>query len=155
MSKEIRIKHECTLCGGTGLYVGLAERDGAAVVCSSCNGGGWQESVFSRFTGRKERKNVLRVFETNVGIVIGKGVGIDLSDFGGMPLAEWAAGKPFETGTENRAYSCPRWWAQCAGGPAPKWDECNLSLGQSFNKCKHFCNKSACWRRWDHEGLKP
>lgn len=33
MKKEIRIKQECSACNGTGLYVGFAEKDGAAVVC--------------------------------------------------------------------------------------------------------------------------
>lgn len=151
MGKEIRIKHECGSCSGTGLYVGMAERDGAAVVCSSCKGKGWKESVFQEFTGRKEKHGVRRVFETNPGIGLGEGNGTKLSDFGGMPLADWIAGKPFAPGMENRAYSCPRWWTQCAGGPMPEWDECYSSLGQSFSKCKHFGNKAACWERWDHE----
>ena len=151
MGKEIRIKHECGSCGGTGLYVGIAERNGAAVVCSRCKGEGWQESVFHEFTGRKEKAGVRRVFETNPGIVLGEGDGIKLSDFGGMPIANWIAGKPFERGTENRAYSCPRWWMQCAGGQMQEWDECYSNIGRSFSKCKHFCNKAACWARWDHE----
>lgn len=29
---------ECQACKGTGLYKGMAERDGAAVVCSHCHG---------------------------------------------------------------------------------------------------------------------
>jgi len=31
---------ECSACKGTGLYVGMAEREGAAVVCSRCKGTG-------------------------------------------------------------------------------------------------------------------
>lgn len=151
MGKEIRIKHECGSCGGTGLYVGMAERDGAAVVCGRCKGKGWQESVFQEFTGRKERKGVLRVFEANVGIVIGEGDGIKLSDFGGMPLADWISGKRFESGTENRAYACPRQWTQCAGGPMPAWDKCYSCLGRTFKNCAHFDDKATCWAQWDHE----
>ena len=44
--KENKTKHviefdeKCKSCKGTGLYVGLAERDGAAVVCHTCKGTG-------------------------------------------------------------------------------------------------------------------
>lgn len=148
---EIRVKHECGACSGTGLFVGAAERSGAAVVCARCGGTGWRESVFQEFTGRKERAGVRRVFETNPGVVIGEGGKIKLSDFGGMPLEDWLAGKPFERGMENRAYSCPRWWTQCVGGPMPEWSECNSNLGHSFSRCPHFRNKAECWALWDRE----
>lgn len=36
----IKIECECNACKGTGLYVGMAERDGAAVVCYTCKGTG-------------------------------------------------------------------------------------------------------------------
>ena len=29
---------ECTSCSGTGLYQGMAERDGTAVICYQCDG---------------------------------------------------------------------------------------------------------------------
>lgn len=151
MSKEIRIKHECGACNGTGLYVGMAERSGAAVVCHSCKGQGWKESVFVEFTERKEKPGVRRVFQTNPGVVIGEREGLALSDFGGMPLEDWKAGKPFPAGSENRAYSCPRWWTQSAGGSMPEWDECYSNIGRSFSQCAHFCNKAECWKRWDSE----
>ena len=148
---EIKIKHECGSCRGTGLYAGFGEADGAAIVCHSCKGQGWQESVFTEFTGRKEKKGVRRVFQTNPGIGIGEGKGFKLSDFGGMPVEDWLAGKPFKTGMENRAYTCPRWWAQSAGESKPEWKECNEGLGCRFCDCKHFGYKSACWVRWDIE----
>ena len=40
---------ECQACGGTGLYKGMAERDGAAVVCSCCNGTGKTEFTYNEF----------------------------------------------------------------------------------------------------------
>lgn len=58
---------ECGTCKGTGLYVGIAERDGAAVICSRCNGTGKINfsETFYIFKGRKERKDVERVFDNN------------------------------------------------------------------------------------------
>lgn len=151
MDEEIRIKHECSSRGGTGLYVGMAEGDGAAVVCVRCKGKGWRESVFRGFAGRKNKPGVRRVFEVNPGIGLGEGNGVKLSDFGGMPLADWLAGKPFGVGTENRAYTCPQWWAQCTGGSRSDWSECRSSLGRAFSRCEHFDDKAACWKRWDRE----
>ena len=55
MTDEIRVKHQCGSCHGTGLYSGMGESERAAIVCYHCKGQGWQESVFEPFTGRKER----------------------------------------------------------------------------------------------------
>jgi hypothetical protein len=149
--KEIKVKHECGSCHGTGLYSGMGEGKGAAVVCHSCKGTGWCESVFQPFTGRKELPGIKRVYQVNPGIRIGKGNGFRLEDFGGMPLANWIAGEPFKPGMESRAFTCPRWWEQCTPGPIPGWKECDACLGSSFSQCPHFENKAACWERWDKE----
>jgi hypothetical protein len=145
---------ECSLCRGTGLYVGLAERDGAAVVCHTCKGTGQvkRKIVWRDFTGRKPRGGVLRVFENNPGICIGGGKDKQhaLSDFGGMPHDEWEAGNPFPPESENRRFTCPAWWYQSVDyEKKPKWDTC-IGCG-SFSGCKHFGNKEACWARWDAE----
>jgi hypothetical protein len=149
--EEIKVKHECCSCHGTGLYSGMGERDGAAVVCHSCKGKGWQESVFKPFTGCKELLGIKRVYQVNPGIGIGEGNGHRLEDFGGMPLANWIAGEPFKPGMENRKFTCPRWWEQCTPGAMPEWEECDASLGSSFSECPHFGNKANCWERWDKE----
>ena len=149
MSKEIKIKHRCATCSGTGLYVGILERDGAAVVCNKCKGLGWQEEIFVEFAGREERKGVCRVFQASSGIVIGDGEGIKLSDFGGMPLSDWLAGKQFERGMENRTYTCPQQWAQSAVVTGPNFEECKP--GHYFSQCRLYANKSECWGRWDRE----
>ncbi len=151
MRNPIRIKHQCESCDGTGLYVGMAERDGAAVVCSSCKGKGWQESVFQPFTVRKKKPGVRRVFQVNVGIVIGENEKVKLEDFGGMPIKNWLAGEPFGRGTEMRKYSCPKWWAQSTEHSSVKWKECDTFLGRMFSDCGFFKNKADCWERWDSE----
>ena len=35
MKKVVEFDEQCMACGGTGLYVGMAECDGAAVVCTN------------------------------------------------------------------------------------------------------------------------
>ena len=58
--KEIQI--ECPSCKGTGLYVGVCERDGCAVVCTQCKGKGYTTYRYNDFTGRKIREGIKRVF---------------------------------------------------------------------------------------------
>lgn len=162
MKKTIEFDQECQSCGGTGLYIGMAERDGAAVVCCECDGTGMEhfKHTFNEFVGRKEpTKPVRQVYQTNPGITIGEGGSKEfkLSDFGGMSYSEWEKGSPFKVGMENRAFTCPAWWYQKADyKKKPGWDECNASLGRSFSGCPSFQNRSKCWERWDKEfGGKP
>lgn len=144
-----KINARCESCGGTGLYVGMAERDGAAVVCSSCKGSGCRVLEYEPFVCRAQREGVTRVFAANPGIVIG---GPDLEQFGGVAHDEWAGGKPFGIGTEDRAHTCPRWFYQSANTKMlPEWENCWESLGRSFSHCPYFDEKSKCWRRFDEE----
>jgi len=148
----IEFDEECKSCEGTGLYMGLAERNGAAIVCSDCEGTGrcHVKIEYETFTQRKKRTSAKRVYQTNPGIVIGEGKGLSLEDFGGMPLSDWEEGKPFPPKSENRKYTCPRWWYQSANyKKQPKWEECYSSMGTVFSKCKHFPDRESCWERWD------
>ena len=156
MKKTITIEFNevCQSCNGTGLYVGMAERDGAAVVCHDCRGTGCHKfhHKYEEFVIRKERSGVERVFQTNPGICIGRGNGHRLADFGGMPLKEWEQGLPFVAGTENRKFTCPCWWYQSADyDRKPEWKECEDMLGRTFSGCPHFGKKAECWARWDKE----
>jgi len=152
--KEFRVREVCTACNGTGLYVGMAERDGAAVICHKCKGTGCHEFVhqYEEFTVRNDRKGIKRVFECNPGIGIGKGDICKLEDFGGMPFKEWEAGLPFKRGMEMRKYSCPSWWYQCSNYKLkPEWEECYSAFGGPFSSCKYFKTKEKCWERFDKE----
>lgn len=142
----------CAACSGTGLYVGFAENNGAAVACHPCKGLGHTELrvEWEEFDERAERPNVRRVYECNPGIGIGAGQGHALEEFGGIPYADWREGKPFPRGTEMRRYTCPAWWFQCADyDKKPDWEDCQ-TLGV-FSSCPHFGQKSECWVRWDKE----
>lgn len=52
------IKVECSACNGTGLYCGMCEPKGEAVVCLDCDGKGWHEVGGKEFTGRKKKAGV-------------------------------------------------------------------------------------------------
>jgi hypothetical protein len=150
--KTIEIDQECNSCDATGLYTGMAEADGAAIVCSRCKGTGKYRFVhkYTDFTERKDRSNIERVYEVNPGIGIGKGNGHTLEEFGGMPYKDWVKGKPFEKDMENRCYTCPAWWYQSADyNKKPEWAECN-NFG-AFSDCKQYKNKDRCWKRFDME----
>lgn len=149
------VKGKCKACKGTGLYVGLAERDGFGVVCHTCKGTGcctfrveWED-----FVEREDRPEVRRVVQVNPGIVCGTGNGHAPEDFGGMPYAEWRAGKPFPKGSEMRRFTCPAWWYQSADySKKPCWKECGYGM---FSQCDHFKDKAACWARFDREQARP
>lgn len=155
--KEFKVKEVCRSCGGTGLYQGMGEGKGAAVVCYKCKGTGCYEFIhtYEDFVVRKDSIGIERVYETNPGIGIGEGTlkngtQITLADFGGMPYKEWAFGLPFKRGMEMRKYSCPAWWYQCTNYDLkPHWKEC-LGIG-SFSNCKSFETKEKCWERFDAE----
>jgi len=151
---RFEVDAQCGACDGTGLYVGMAERDGAAVVCHSCKGTGKVRRVFEwkDFTERKPRAGVLWVIERNPGISVGadKDGEFALSDFGGMSYSEWRGGHAFPAGSEMRKFVCPAWWYQSVDySKKPHWDEC-IGCG-SFSGCKQFGNKAACWEKWDAE----
>ena len=153
--KTITIEEQCQACNGSGLYIGMVERDGAAIVCCKCKGSGRYvfTHTYEDFVNRKEPKTtVKRVFQANPGIVIGENNGTRLSDFGGMPYKEWVAKLPFLPGMEDRKHTCPAWWCQVTdASKKPNWASCNNVLGRPFSSCSCFINKHACWELWGKE----
>jgi hypothetical protein len=143
----IEYECQCKSCGGTGLYVGMAERNGAAVLCINCKGTGREVNriTYTEFDKRKKRSGVTRVYKCNPGICIN-----DDPKFGGMPFSDWHKGHEFPPGHEMRNYTCPTWYYQTADyNKKPNWKECEI-LG-SFSECKNFCNKHKCWAKWDKQ----
>ncbi|MCK9369900.1 hypothetical protein M0R04_08350 [Candidatus Dojkabacteria bacterium] len=153
---KIELDYECTECKGTGLYVGLAERDGFAVVCYKCKGTGKAHFTFEYddFKERKERTNILQVLEVNPGIVagIGKDKQYNQQSFGGMPYHIWKELSEFPQGSEMRQFTCPAWWYQIANyDKKPDWIECQNTIGSTFSHCSFFNRKDKCWQRFDKE----
>lgn len=154
MPNRIEYDCKCKACKGTGLYTGMGERDGAAVVCYHCEGTGKQhiEITYESFEKREEHSTAEWIYQVNPSIRIGKGGDYSLSDFGGMPYTDWRKGKAFESGMENRLHTCPAWYYQCADcDKKPDWDTCNATFGSTFSRCPDFDNKKACWKKWDEE----
>lgn len=146
---KIELEEQCSRCHGTGLYVGMAEKDGFAVVCYQCKGTGKYKfvHVYEEFTGRKDREGIETVIECNPGIVVGKKDGLD---FGGIPYEQWKQHGLFPPKSEMRQYTCPAWWYQNTNYKLkPNWKEC--LLGGTFSSCKNFPDKAACWNKWDKE----
>ena len=142
---KIEYECECTSCKGTGIYVGMGEKGDVGVVCHSCKGTGCT-AISVEYTPFRNRKpaNVKRVHQCNPGIYI------DASEkYGGMPYEEWARGKPFEVGMENREFTCPAWYYQsCNYDLKPNWEWCEYG---SFSQCSHFDTKQKCWARFDKD----
>ena len=70
----VKVKAECNACKSTGLYSGMCEGDGVAVICLGCNGTGCMEIAYKPFKKRHERKGI-RIVRLSRGTFIGAGVG--------------------------------------------------------------------------------
>jgi hypothetical protein len=68
------VESECTACDGTGLYRGMCEPDGVAVVCLACDGTGCAIIKYRPFTKRKGRRGVKTVRQSG-GRIIAAGAG--------------------------------------------------------------------------------
>lgn len=159
MHHKIEYDCQCESCKGSGVYVGIAERDGWAVVCHTCKGTGKRHGIleYDDFTKKHIRTDVKQVLQVNPGIVVGVGKGHEYNQasFGGIPYSDWLKGCPFDKGSEMRIFTCPAWWYQSADyAKKPDWKECRDTLGSSFSSCKHFAGKEYCWQRCDEGHAK-
>jgi len=59
----------CEDCNGSGLYRGMMERDGQAVVCMACAGRGWYRIVWKPFKKRARRRGVTQI-RTGSGLIL-------------------------------------------------------------------------------------
>jgi hypothetical protein len=153
--KVAEFDEKCPSCKGTGLYQGMGEGKGFAVVCHTCSGTGKHhfKHVYEEFTKRKEATNVVQVLEVNPGISVGTNDKISFKDFGGMSYEDWKKGKKFPSKSEMRRFTCPAWWYQSANYELkPHWEECTLC--GSFSDCKRFKTKAKCWKKFDSEKRK-
>lgn len=144
---------ECAACHGTGLYVGMGERNGMAVVCHACKGTGQthQRHEYNEFTGRnKPPEEVKRVLAANPGIMTAAE-----ERFGGVPISEWLVNPKSvqQRGKEMRQFTCPAWWYQSADyTKKPQWDDAERKCGWGmFSECRHFADKAGCWTKFDKE----
>ena len=86
---KTKVDAECEACRGTGLYVGMCEKDSTAVVCVRCDGTGKVELQYTPFESRHDRNGIHTVYRSR-GTFIATGVG---PTGGGISYAEFKAGK--------------------------------------------------------------
>lgn len=150
-----KIKIECPECKGTGLYKGMAERDGCAVICNKCAGTGFVYFHYNEFTEKKKRNDVKRVFERTCGyvhsaenVVCDDGKELHFANYG-CTYEEWLNG---ETPKPMEELYCPFIYYNKGYGsePLPK---CNIDLGQRISDCKFYSDKANCWKEY-HEKNK-
>jgi hypothetical protein len=158
MKKKIELSVECPSCSGTGLYQGLAEGYGIAVVCHRCQGTGEYKYSYSYndFTGRKKLDNVERVFKKGTQYKIGLGV----VDFGGEVGEidmdkEGVSYQEFLDGilpNHIKQLECPMMADQGAchniKGFTGKCNDLNGGWIGYIPSCKHQNRKNECWDRF-------
>ena len=141
--KEIQI--ECPACHGTGLYQGMCEQDGCAVVCTKCGGKGYTTYKYNEFTGKKVKEGIKRVFGKTCGIVHGPedykcedGTVLHFSQYG-CTYGEWLDGKEPKPMEE---LACPYLYYNKGIGSEPL-DKCrkNLELGMRIPECKCYSER--------------
>jgi len=148
------IEIECDACKGTGVYVGFAEREGAGVVCNRCNGTGKIDFKYTKFTGRKKRDDVKRVYISGYGYVIStkdvvmqNGRVMNGSE-GGCTYEDWwnGTGDPWNPIT---GLYCPYIWKNTGIGNEPL-ERCKegCNLGSRISNCKFFEQKEECWKEY-------
>jgi hypothetical protein len=137
----ITVTIQCKSCTGTGIYVGMGERDGIGVVCQQCHGTGGHEWTYTPFTAR-QRADVRSVH-------VARGYGLSPTHpacGGGLPYEQWEPGAVVPG--DEKLY-CPYLYthqAWCARpdsrGLAP------LRLGTMISDCPYWDDKAACWERY-------
>lgn len=153
---------ECTSCNGTGLYIGMAEKDGAAVICFKCKGSGQVNFTYRPFTGRKQRDDVVRVFKGSFGFMH---YASNVMQDDGFVLAFASAGCTYEewlNGVEPKPMKelyCPYLWTD----QHLQTDDVNdlyrnccsegLPAGNYIFNCKHFSKKQWCWATFETKML--
>lgn len=55
------LKAECRSCSGTGLYSGMCEGKGKAVICGTCEGTGCEQICYRQYVGRVRRRDIKTV----------------------------------------------------------------------------------------------
>jgi hypothetical protein len=147
---------QCDSCGGTGLYVGMAERTGAAVICVNCKGTGKVhiKETYKEFTERKKKKDVKRVYETAGGycithkdITTPEGKIIHFSNFG-VDYNGWLRGeKPLPIEELHCPYQHTSQELQTNDVNDLYKNRCNkyLSLGGYISNCQGRKEMRKCW----------
>lgn len=159
---------QCEDCKGTGIYVGIAERGGAGVICWRCKGTGSIKVrvTFKKFNGRGIREGIKRVFHPSSYVL--KADDSDTTDKNGKPVTfhysrygatyeEWLKGKD---PTPMEELECP--YEHTKQGLQSKdvnglyKTRCSNAdlLGRYISHCKFHNHKAKCWKIYKGEETK-
>ena len=158
MKKTIQVV--CVDCGGTGLYQGMCEKKGCAVVCAGCSGEGGHAYTYEEFEKRKRSKGIKRVFKSSFGyghcaddFATKEGKKIEFSK-GGCEYEAWRDGE--EPKPVKELY-CPYLWTHQNlqsedknGLYKTRCSKQNL-WGCSISNCGLFKEKDKCWEIFEGE----
>lgn len=151
-----QVKAVCEACKGTGLYQGIAERDGAFVICHNCNGTGCETISYEPFEERKKQSKCKRVYKSGYGYVISD-KDMTLADGTFIPMSKLGVSyEEFLNGKKPkhvREFGCPMLLDQGACHNKKGFvDKCNKLNGGWIDfipECKNYCNNKECWERFD------
>ena len=159
--ETIRMNIECPSCSGTGLYVGMGEGKGTAVICHKCNGTGAfiYSYSYTIFKSRKVITNVKRVYLSGTGYRLGlgkinflNGVGEIDMDKEGVSYNEFLNG---EKPKHIKKLTCPMYVEQAKCHSIKGFiDECErLNNGYigNISSCKEYKQQNIlyCWDRFE------
>ena len=94
-----KIRAACVSCDNTGLYAGMCEAKGTAVICQECEGKGWHWLSYKPFVTRAKRKGIKSI-SISRGTFLPTGVGKVGES---MTYAQFEAKFPDKVGAENKA----------------------------------------------------
>lgn len=153
--KKIELDIQCKECKGTGVYIGMGERDGAAVVCHRCDGTGKYHYAFEYkdFGGRIKRRGVKRVYKSGYGYCLApkkikfQRVGeIDLAQEGVSYDEFWEGKHP----QHIRKMACPMLADQGACHEMKGFTAtCGCCAGRLITECPQYADRARCWERFD------
>ena len=159
--ETIRMKIECPSCNGTGLYGGMGEGKGAAVICNNCDGTGafMYSYSYTIFKNRKIKKDVKRVYLSGLGYKIGLGKINFSNDIGEIDMdKEGISYKEFLNGKKPKhikKLGCPMLADQAKCHSIKGFtDECNRLNGKWISmipSCKEYKQPNIlyCWDRFE------
>ena len=143
---RVTVPVECTKCHGTGLYSGMREKGGLAVVCLRCDGEGHQPMTYRPFLGRREPStDVTHVLDYNLGVDLTPELAADWV----LPVSEWTDREALRNKGRDfvEQNQCPGWYSQSISKVGLSWREC-VPPGIRFSDCPKFAEKEKCWDRY-------
>lgn len=81
----MRVAAACSSCGASGLYSGMCEGKGSAVICLDCGGTGCQTIEYQPYEGRRHKRGIKEIHYSRgrfiAGPIGGGGRGMTYAEF--------------------------------------------------------------------------